>query len=432
MDTEALSVLGGAGRALENKESVFAIRGGVYMKKEELEAHLAALIRLENVGVLLGAGASAGSLGGKVVKELWELFCRGYSEDFNWLLAEGFVEKGQEPNVESLLDTIEVAILEWGRQKKIDNLNRLKEIRKSLHRTLFSAAILKSDWWKNPSVVDSTMRELWAHRTLLQRLTSSRQPGQPSPWIFTTNYDVAVEWAAESLDVKIFNGFEGLHNRRFSPHCFNLGLRNMLARGEARFGTYGIYLAKLHGSLTWRTSEDGQCYEEVSTSAIWPLLDDFLSNREGSLNGNCPVIYPSAAKYIDTVGFVLGELLRRFTDFLSKPQTALVTVGYSFGDSHLNQILLRALQNPTLQLVICLPETRLVNGKIEKNGTKNKWLEQLFNLESPQVTFICSGEKAYLNSVVGYFPEPAIFDEQSQKIKELLKSLHADSASKDN
>jgi hypothetical protein len=49
----------------------FAIRGGEEMKAEELTGHLALALRLENIGLLLGAGASV-SAGGKTIGQLWK------------------------------------------------------------------------------------------------------------------------------------------------------------------------------------------------------------------------------------------------------------------------------------------------------------------------------------------------------------------------
>ena len=47
----------------------FAIRGSRQLTSEEFLAHLALAIRLENVGVLLGAGASKG-VGGMVMTDV--------------------------------------------------------------------------------------------------------------------------------------------------------------------------------------------------------------------------------------------------------------------------------------------------------------------------------------------------------------------------
>jgi hypothetical protein len=54
-----------------------AHRGGSLLKLEEVKAHLANLLQLENVAVLLGAGASVGA-GGLVVKALWNVFVDTY------------------------------------------------------------------------------------------------------------------------------------------------------------------------------------------------------------------------------------------------------------------------------------------------------------------------------------------------------------------
>ena len=115
----------------------------------------------------------------------------------------------------------------------------------------------------------------------------------------------------------------------------------------------------------------------------------------------------------------MGELLRRFTEFLSKSQTSLITIGYSFSDSHLNQIIKRALLNPSLQLVICLPEIKSFESK-DIEAIKDKKIQSLLRIESPQITVI-SGENAYFNSFVKYLPEPVIYDEYALKIKKILK-----------
>ena len=226
-------------------------RGGRWLCTEELRAHLAAILRLENVGVLLGAGTSTGTLGGMTMKKLWKGFRKRYSERKKWLKKNRFISNTTEVNIENLLDALEIARLEWKRSDQTQELQYLKQARADVLRTVISAAILQPTWWENPSAIETEPKKLAKHRQLLHKLTASRQPGQPSPWVFTTNYDLAVEWAAEMIGLKVNNGFDGLHRRTFSPHNFDLSYRNTLARGEARFGTYGIYLAKLHGSLTW-------------------------------------------------------------------------------------------------------------------------------------------------------------------------------------
>ena len=397
-------------------KTICARRGNQWLTQDDLEAHLAAVVRLENVGILLGAGASVGALGGMTMADLWTDFTSRFQASAAWLRREGFISAREKVNVEKVTDALEITRLEWKRVNRPRKLQELKRARADVLRSVVRASLLQQRWWKKPSLVDIECTELGGHRQLLQKLTAARQPGQPSPWVFTTNYDLAVEWAAETMGLKVTNGFDGLHRRVFSPHNFDLGYRNMLARGEARFGTYSVYIAKLHGSLTWQTAGDG-AVEECSTAYLWPRIHMFLEEKSDDAPGH--FVYPSAAKYLQTVGFVLGELFRRFTEFLARPQSCLITSGYSFSDEHLNRILASALQNPTLQLVVYIPRARRDDQGLDL-GNCSEWVQRVAGLESPQVTIV-GGADADFSSLVEHLPDPAIYDEQAARIRDMIK-----------
>lgn len=404
-----------------------ARRGTQLLSYSELEAHLAAIVRLENIGALLGAGASI-ALGGMKMDDVWAHFKATYGTSLSWLEENSFIHNSPGPNIETLLDDLEVTRLEWTRTGRSRKLQQLERARSDVFRTLIRASLLERTWWTSEVDPGTNVNELKPHRQLLQKLTASRQPGQPSPWIFTTNYDLAIEWAAEAMRLKVTNGFDGLHRRVFAPHNFDLGYRNMLARGEARFGTYNIYLAKLHGSLTWRTV-GAENVEEFSSRSVWPDVSLFLDGDSDELAGH--LVYPSAAKYLQTIGFVLGELLRRFTEFLSRPQSALIVSGYSFSDEHLNRILTSALQNPTFQLVVYVPEAQCKDGTIDFDGC-SPWLKRIGELASPQVTFVAGGSAAYFDAMVSHLPDPAIYDEQAMQIRETLRRYRKPAVSSGN
>ena len=61
------------------------IRGDEPITQEDLKAHLAALLRLENIGFFLGSGASVGP-GGKTISQLWLDFWV-YAESCGLILA---------------------------------------------------------------------------------------------------------------------------------------------------------------------------------------------------------------------------------------------------------------------------------------------------------------------------------------------------------
>lgn len=419
-----------------------AIRGGAALADEiELEAHFASLLRLENIGLLLGAGASVAA-GGLTMVALWKRFITDHPTDAAWMVEHGFIDadaitlpEPRTPNFEHLIDSLEIALSDWTRQRGMfgfnpidyepgereleENLSDLKKVKAALFRTVVSAALLRQQWWLSPSGVESDDDGLASQRTILQKLVSARQPGQSSPWIFTTNYDLAIEWAAESIDLQVSNGFLGTHARRFSPQSFDLGLRNTQARGEARFGTYNIYLAKLHGSLTWK-QENGQVFE-VSAPLAYQRIETFMGERDGEDLGL--MVMPRAAKYMDTIGYVLGELFRRFAEFMAKPQSCLILCGYSFGDEHINRLIRSALLNPTLQLVIYSSGFR---GDPTDQGLPQA-LRKLLSLKNPRVTVVGGGSAhAYIDSLARHLPDPLIYDEDMRKFEKVLRESQVD------
>lgn len=426
---------------------ITAYRGGKPITDElELQAYLASLLRLENVGLLLGAGASC-SAGGQTMRTLWTSFLRDSPADAEWLLSQRFITEDERrlplpplpalpagattastnpsitgltaslPNFEVLLDRLEIAILEWERQESSE-ITRARAARAALFRSVVSAAKLKEDWWTSPLGADLA-EELGAHRSILQKLTAARQPGQPAPWIFTTNYDLAIEWAAESVDLQVINGFLGVHSRRFSPQSFDLGFRNAQAKGEARFGVYNVYLAKLHGSLTWK-EVDHSLYE-VSASEAWRDIDEFLTGFADKLSY---LVLPRAAKYLQTVGYVMGELLRRFAEFMARPQTALLINGYGFGDEHINRLIRSALLNPTLQVVVYLPEFKGDPAAADLPQT----VRRLLALQTPRLTIVGGGDRAYTSALAADLPDPTVYDQELADLRRRLMAEKPDEA----
>ncbi|MBA3598674.1 MAG: SIR2 family protein [Methylibium sp.] len=403
------------------------IRGATLLKDAvELQAHLATLLRLENVGLLLGAGASVAA-GGKTMWSLWTDFVDTAPDEAQWMVDRGFVEpvavaepaERIVPNVERLGDALEIARVEWRRQNSVD-LPALEHARAQLARAVVRAAQLQPAWWTSPGGAEADAEQLRHHRTILQKLVAARQPGQAAPWVFTTNYDLAIEWAAESIDLQVVNGFLGVHGRRFSPQSFDLGFRNTQARGEARFGVYNIYLAKLHGSLSWREDAD-QVYEVQAPLAglqIQEFLDEVGKTELGLM------VMPRAAKYMQTIGYVLGELFRRFSEFLSRPQASLLVCGYGFGDEHINRLLRSALLNPTLQLVVYFPG---FSGDALDPALPPA-LRKLLSLRNPRVTVVGGGAEAHLDKLAAQLPDPLLYDDDMRKLEKALREPLATAA----
>lgn len=396
-----------------------ARRGDRLLSSEEFELHVAQAVRLEHVGVLLGAGASV-VCGGKAMAALWTDFVAQYGDLANTMVEQNFVPAPPEtPNIEQALDKVAIALSDATRTGL--ETGELIAIRDALLRSVIGAAILDSYWLNDPSSAGADHR-LDSHVRMLTRLAHTRQPGQPAPWVFTTNYDMAVELAAENASLHVRDGFRGFHDRVFTPSAFDLGLRNTEAQGEAQFGTYEVYLAKLHGSLSWTIGEDGGVRSEQIRN-IAPRLEEFVAGNTDESAG--VLVFPSSAKFVDTVGFVYGELMRRLTQFLSRPNVCLIVGGYGFGDNHLNRLLLSALNNPTMQLIVYLPEVDGFgdNGVATNHDALSASQRAFLNLKLPQVTVIGGGTAAYFDSLANHLPDPTVLDDPAERARRLAATL---------
>ncbi|WP_306131681.1 SIR2 family protein [Roseivivax marinus] len=393
-----------------------ARRGERPLEPDEFELHVAQAVGLENVGALLGAGASL-SCGGMSMKQLWTEFSADNPDAVEWLRSSGYLSKTTETpeNIEVLIDRVAVGLMDAKRRGAVTD--DIIKARNGLLQAVLRAAILEQGWLEDPATASGDDR-LSDHVRFLTRLAYTRNPGQPAPWVFTTNYDMAIELAAESAGLHVQDGFRGFHQRLFTPSAFDLGLRNTEARGEAQFGTYEVYLAKLHGSLSWRSAPDG-AVEAVQIPYASAEVTKFLN---GDLDDpSSLLVFPSSAKFVDTVGFVYGELMRRLTQFLAKPNVCMLVSGYGFGDNHLNRILLSALNNPTLQLIVYLPEIAgFENDGSPSNAAElTESLKGFLKLKLPQITVIGGGSEAYFDRLTKHLPDPTVIDDPADRARKL-------------
>ncbi|CTU51077.1 hypothetical protein GA254_04285 [Escherichia coli] len=399
-------------------------QGGNKLNEDDFRSHVYSLCQLDNVGVLLGAGASVGC-GGKTMKDVWKSFKQNYPELLGalidkYLLVSQIDSDNNLVNVELLIDEATKFLSVAKTRRCEDEEEEFRKILSSLYKEVTKAALLTGEQFreKNQGKKDAFKY----HKELISKLISNRQPGQSAPAIFTTNYDLALEWAAEDLGIQLFNGFSGLHTRQFYPQNFDLAFRNVNAKGEARFGHYHAYLYKLHGSLTWYQN-DSLTVNEVSASQAYDEYINDIINKDDFYRGQ-HLIYPGANKYSHTIGFVYGEMFRRFGEFISKPQTALFINGFGFGDYHINRIILGALLNPSFHVVIYYPELKEAITKVSKGGGSEaeKAIVTLKNMAFNQVTVVGGGSKAYFNSFVEHLPYPVLFP-RDNIVDELVEAI---------
>lgn len=140
---------------------------------------------------------------------------------------------------------------------------------------------------------------------------------------YTPNYDLAVEYILDDLRVEYNNGFSGFVNRVFNPSSFNSQRPNIV---------------KIHGSLNWRINKNGQIAE------MQPSFEEGLI-KQSSIDES--IIYPTSEKLFKTYNAPYSELLRFMLNNLQGKRNAVFVLGYKYGDTHLNDVLLRSISNPS-------------------------------------------------------------------------------------
>lgn len=190
-------------------------------------------------------------------------------------------------------------------------------------------------------------------RILFERKTSIL-PRQAN--IFSTNYDLLVEYAADLLPNIVLNdGFVrsyALNNRLvYKPEVFF----DRRYRGDGQFEKYAeiptINLIKLHGSLSWGVQDD----EVYFTKPILPNFK-YLENSASKLKAclkKIAVILPIMSKFHDTLfERIYYESFRILSKSMDSENAVLISFGFSFNDEHILDIVRRSLRNPTAQLII--------------------------------------------------------------------------------
>ena len=205
-------------------------------------------------------------------------------------------------------------------------------------------------------------------KALLQRPLNLRRAN-----IFTANYDLAFEYAFDKLGVHYIDGFAGFHKRFFKPETFEYDIfyPGSTTSGKVQRIEKVVRYFKLHGSLSWVNSESRDSNNLFGIEEKPLELIDKLE-KKGEI-----IIYPSAVKKSYTLDLPYSELFRQFASTITQSQSVLVTVGYSFGDDHFNDIIYQALSNPTFTLII-----------VDFAGTKNEAIEKMKDLNDPRIIIL--------------------------------------------
>lgn len=172
--------------------------------------------------------------------------------------------------------------------------------------------------------------------------------------IFTTNYDYLFEIGLEARNVPYYDGFTGSFKPFFNSD--SIEDLNLLSKQTK--------LWKIHGSLGWHLDEDKRVLRSSSDK------DDIL-------------IYPSILKYANSKKQPYVALMDRLTNFLKEPDSVLFVCGYSFGDEHINERILTALNtNTTAHVFVLYYDIYYENNKKSYSFTEDCFLAKLAKANS--------------------------------------------------
>jgi hypothetical protein len=162
---------------------------------------------------------------------------------------------------------------------------------------------------------------------------ASRPPSRERLNVFTTNYDRLIEYGCDRGGLRVIDRFVGAVEPVFRASRLDVDMHYNPPgiRGEPRYLEGVIRLCKLHGSLDWRF-EDGRLRRvPLAFGGEDPMLAEQALQRL--------IIYPNAAKDVETLQFPYAELFRDLSAALCRPNGVLVTFGYGFGDDHVNRVI---------------------------------------------------------------------------------------------
>ena len=350
---------------------------------EEIRIRIGTLLKTDAVSLLLGAGASVecgGQLIGSVPPDLEKtLLTEGILGSTNprirrWLALfylairgcgahnsptrrEAILKRRQElnsPNPTVLTANFEqvlaqlhqwrAALPEVDGHLRIDGSLAINAKAKDLDEALQHATHALAKTCVLPVV--GKEQGLVSYRTLIRKLLT-RPLNLKRVNIFTLNYDILIEQAADAEGVVLLDGFVGTQRRLFRPESYEQDLYFPAETTEGRVHRFDrvLHLYKLHDSITWRRTE--------------PTIDNpygVQSERFDPKTTDPLLIYPTPTKYGETLGLPYSELFRRFAAAVVRPQSVLFVIGYGFGDEHVNAIIRQALAVPSFTLVIVDPD----------------------------------------------------------------------------
>lgn len=231
--------------------------------------------------------------------------------------------------------------------------------------------------------------------------------------IFTINYDRLIEAGAELAGLHLLDRFLGNLMPIFRSSRLDLDMHYNPPgiRGEPRYLEGVARFTKLHGSVDWVQMDKNirRIGLPFGATNVAPYL--CAPGLRGATAYDL-MIYPNAAKDRETAGYPYVELFRDLAAAVCRPNSTLVTYGYSFGDEHINRVIRDMLTIPSTHLVV-IAYSDAPLGRIMK--AYEEWGR------SSQISLLIGPELADLTILTEHYLPKASIDKTTFRMSELLK-----------
>lgn len=225
--------------------------------------------------------------------------------------------------------------------------------------------------------------------------------------LFTTNYDRIIEYGAELAGIRLIDRFVGTINPIFRSSRVEVDMHYNPPgiRGEPRYLEGVVHFTKLHGSLDW--AAQGGVIKRFALPYGASNIRTYSNHDQRNL-----MIYPNSSKDRETAEYPYVELFRDLAASICRPNSTVFVYGYSFGDDHINRVLIDMLSIPSTHLVIISFDDE--SGRVKRFYDEAK--------RPAQISLLLGKHFGDLKTLVDYYlPKPAI-DRTTIKMADLLKS----------
>lgn len=399
--------------------------------RSRIEPWLTSLFQSEHLSLLVGSGLTTavqfdacGSADNGMSKTSEFTV---YSDEIEKVAVDSAKKSGR--NIANIEDRIRVAnevlnglkVLQYSDDVS-DISTKLDTLRSDLENVIKNFTDNISEIEASIMSADPVCRETAINKLVLFLMSFASRTGTRDRLnIFTTNYDRLIEAGADVAGLRLIDRFVGALSPIFRSSRMDVDMHYNPPgiRGEPRYLEGVARFTKLHGSLDWINV--GEDIRRIGLPFGAKTIQPFLETAGFDASYSSLMIYPNSAKDRETAEYPYVELFRDFAAALCRPNSTLVTYGYSFGDDHINRVIRDMLTIPSTHLVIIdySDSSGRIMDKYEQWGHQS------------QMSLIIGKDIANITDLVNYYlPKPSI-DRASIRMADILKQRFTQPAKKE-